>query len=145
RLDLAIDACRQMGRRLVIIGSGQNETRLRRLSGPNVQFLGWQPDDVIRDHLRRCRALLFPGEEDFGIVPVEAQACGAPVIAFGRGGAAETVVPPGGRAEPTGFLFAEQSADCLAEALAWFEAHAGNFAPTAARRQALRFNPRRFD
>ena len=58
-------------------------------------FLGWQSDEVIRDHFRRCRALLFPGEEDFGIVPVEAQACGTPVIAFGRGGAAETVIPPG--------------------------------------------------
>jgi glycosyltransferase involved in cell wall biosynthesis len=115
------------------------------LAGPDVTFVGWQSDEAIRDHLRRCRALLFPGEEDFGIVPVEAQACGAPVIAFGRGGAAETVIPPGGRAEPTGFLFAEQSADCLAEALAWFEAHAGDFAPTAARRQALRFNPRRND
>ena len=61
--------------------------------GPTVTFLGYQPDEAVRDHLRRCRALIFPGEEDFGIVPVEAQACGTPVIAFARGGAMETVVP----------------------------------------------------
>ena len=67
---------------LLIIGTGQDNHRLRALAGPTVRFLGWQPDPVVRDHLRRCRALLFPGEEDFGIVPVEAQACGAPVIAF---------------------------------------------------------------
>src|SRR5205823_14856301 len=102
RIDLAAAACRQLGRKLVVIGTGQDERRLRTLAGPGVTFLGWQPDAVIRDHLRRCRALLFPGEEDFGIVPVEAQACGAPVIALDRGGATETVVPPGGRREPTG-------------------------------------------
>jgi glycosyltransferase involved in cell wall biosynthesis len=145
RIDLAVSACRRLGRKLIVIGTGQDERRLRALAGPDVTFLGWQSDDSIRDHLRRCRALLFPGEEDFGIVPVEAQACGAPVIAFGRGGATETIVPPGGRADPTGLLFREQSADCLAEALTWFEAHAGDFAPAVARRQALRFNPRRFD
>jgi glycosyltransferase involved in cell wall biosynthesis len=145
RIDLAVSASRLLGRKLVVIGTGQDERRLRTLAGPDVTFLGWQADESIRDHLRRCRALLFPGEEDFGIVPVEAQACGTPVIAFGRGGAAETVVPPGGRAEPTGFLFREQSSDSLADAIAWFEAHAGDFAPAAARRQALRFNPRRFD
>jgi glycosyltransferase involved in cell wall biosynthesis len=145
RIDLAVDACRRLRRKLVVIGTGQDGRRLRSLAGPEVTFLGWQSDEAIRDHLRRCRALLFPGEEDFGIVPVEAQACGAPVIAFGRGGVGETVVPPGGRGEPTGFLFGEQSAECLAEAIAWFEAHAADFAPMAARRQALRFNPRRFD
>jgi glycosyltransferase involved in cell wall biosynthesis len=144
RLDLAIEACNRLGRELVVIGSGQDEARLKALAGPTVHFLGWQPDAVIRDHLRRCRALLFPGEEDFGIVPVEAQACGAPVIAFGRGGATETVVAPGGAAPPTGLFFAEQSADCLTAALADFEARAGAFDPAAARRQALRFNRRRF-
>src|SRR5204863_9011859 len=93
RLDLAVEACRRLRRPLVVIGSGQDEGRLRALAGPDVTFLGWQPDEVIREHFRRCKALLFPGEEDFGIVPVEAMACGAPVIAFGRGGATETVRP----------------------------------------------------
>jgi glycosyltransferase involved in cell wall biosynthesis len=144
RLDLAIAACRRMGRRLAIIGTGQDEARLRALAGPDVQLLGWQSDDVIRSYLRRCRALLFPGEEDFGIVPVEANACGTPVIAFGRGGATETIVPLGGRREPTGVWFEEQTADCLAEALGAFEKAAGHISPAAARRQALRFDRRRF-
>src|SRR5262249_40194113 len=114
------------------------------LAGPTVSFLGWQTDAVIRDHLRRCRALLFPGEEDFGIVPVEAQACGTPVIAFGRGGATETVVPPGGPREPTGVLFPEPTADRLADVLERFEAVRGDFHPAAARRQAQRFHQGRF-
>ncbi len=144
RIDLAIDACNRLGRHLVIIGEGQDETRLRSLAGPTVRFLGWQSDAVIRDHFRRCRALLFPGEEDFGIVPVEAQACGTPVIAFGRGGATETVIPLGGRREPTGLWFEEQSADSLIDAMSRFEVHAGQFEQAAARKQAVRFNQGRF-
>jgi glycosyltransferase involved in cell wall biosynthesis len=145
RIDLAIDACRRLKRRLVVIGSGQYQARLRGLAGPDVHFLGWQPDEVIRDHLRRCRALLFPGEEDFGIVPLEAQACGTPVIALGRGGATETVIPAGGRPEPTGLWFDEQSVHCLAEAISQFEARRHDFSPAAARRQALRFRMQRFE
>jgi glycosyltransferase involved in cell wall biosynthesis len=145
RIDLAVEACNRLGRHLVVIGTGQDERRLRVLAGPTVRILGWQPDEVIRDHLRRSRALLFPGEEDFGIVPVEAQACGTPVIAFGKGGAAETVLPPDGRQEPTGLLFEDQSVEGLADAIRRFEARAGDFAPAAARRQALRFTPQRFD
>ncbi len=145
RLDLALEACRRLQRKLVIIGTGQDERRLRALAGPDVTFLGWRPDVEIRDHLRRCRALLFPGEEDFGIVPVEAQACGTPVIAFGRGGATETVLPAGGRREPTGVWFPEPSVESLADAIDWFERHAGDFNPAACRRQALLFQARRFE
>jgi glycosyltransferase involved in cell wall biosynthesis len=145
RIDLAIEACNRLGRKLVIIGSGQDERRLRRLAGPGVHFLGWQPGEVIRDHFRRARALLFPGEEDFGIVPVEAQACGIPVLAFGRGGATETIVPLGGRREPTGIWFEEQDAACLVESMRFFETHAGDFSPVACRRQAQQFNTRRFE
>jgi glycosyltransferase involved in cell wall biosynthesis len=144
RLDLAVEACKKMGRRLVVIGTGQDERRLRTLAGPTVEFLGWQPDAVIRDRLRRCRALLFPGEEDFGIVPLEANACGTPVLAFERGGATETLLPVGRHREPTGLFFAEQDADCLIEAIGRFEQHRDAFAPAAARQQALHFNPRRF-
>jgi glycosyltransferase involved in cell wall biosynthesis len=144
RLDLAVTACHKLGRTLVVIGQGQDEKRLRALAGPRTHFLGWQPDEVIRDHYRRCRALLFPGEEDFGIVPVEAQACGAPVIAFGRGGATETIVPPERSREPTGLWFGEQSVECLAEAVALLERRPRDFAPAAARRQAQRFQARRF-
>ncbi len=144
RLDLAIATCNWLQLPLVVIGTGQDERRLKSLAGPTIRFLGWQSDEQIRDHLRRCRALLFPGEEDFGIVPVEAQACGAPVIAFGRGGATETVIPHGGRREPTGIFFGEQSVEALVEALTTFETHAGDFSSAAARRQALRFNAGRF-
>ncbi len=144
RIDLAIEACNALRRPLLLIGNGQDEARLRALAGPTIHFLGWQPNAVIRDHLRRCRALLFPGEEDFGIVPVEAQACGAPVLAYGRGGATETVVPPERRREPTGMWFHEQTVEALAETLVDFEKRRSLFSPTVARRQALRFNAPRF-
>lgn len=144
RLDLAIEVCHRLGRQLVVIGSGQDERRLRALAGPTIHFAGWQPDQAIRHHLRRCRALLFPGEEDFGIVPVEAQACGAPVLAFGRGGATETIVPPGGAAQPTGLWFEEQTAECLADAISAFEDRLDDFDPAAARANASRFNRQRF-
>jgi glycosyltransferase involved in cell wall biosynthesis len=144
RVDVAVAACGGLGRRLVVIGTGQDFRRLRGLAGPSVRFLGWQPDGVVRDHLRRCRALLFPGEEDFGIVPVEAQACGTPVIAYGRGGATETVIPPGSAREATGRWFGEQSPEALAAAVEAFEAEADSFNPEAARRNALGYARRRF-
>jgi glycosyltransferase involved in cell wall biosynthesis len=116
RFDLAIEACQQLNRKLIVIGSGQNAARLRKLAGPNVTFLGWQPDEVIRDHYRRARALLFPGEEDFGIVPLEAQACGCPVLAYGRGGATETVVNG-----ITGLFFKMQTVQSVMNAMEEFE------------------------
>ncbi len=144
RIDLAIEACNALRRPLLLIGNGQDEARLRALAGPTIHFLGWQPNAVIRDHLRRCRALIFPGEEDFGIVPVEAQACGAPVLAYARGGATETVVPPERRREPTGMWFHEQTVEVLAETLVDIEKRRALFSPAVARRQALRFNAPRF-
>jgi len=145
RIDLAIEACNRLRHRLVIIGSGQDEARLHSLAGPTVQFLGWQPDEAIRDHLRRCRALIFPGEEDFGIVPVEANACGTPVIAFGRGGATETIVPPGGREAPTGVWFMEQRVESLIDAIEDFSKSMSAFAPASLRRRALQFTASRFE
>jgi glycosyltransferase involved in cell wall biosynthesis len=93
RIDLAIEAFNRMGRRLVIVGEGQESRRLRRMAGPTIEFLGWCPNGEFAELLGRCRALIFPGEEDFGILPVEAMACGRPVIAYGKGGVTETVVP----------------------------------------------------
>jgi glycosyltransferase involved in cell wall biosynthesis len=145
RLDLAIAACNRLRRPLVIIGTGQDGARLKALAGPTVQFLGWQSNEVIREQLRRCRALLFPGEEDFGIVPVEAQACGTPVIAFGRGGVTETTVATAGRREPTALWFAEQQVECVVEAIEQFERRAGEFRPEACRRSALRFTAERYE
>jgi glycosyltransferase involved in cell wall biosynthesis len=114
RIDQAVAACVASGRRLTVIGEGPERSRLAAMAGPTVRFLGWQPDDVIRSHYRSCRALLFPGEEDFGIVPVEALACGTPVIALGRGGAAETIDASVGR------TYSEPTAAALRETLdAW--------------------------
>jgi glycosyltransferase involved in cell wall biosynthesis len=145
RIELAIAACNQLQRHLLIIGHGPEELKLRALAGPTVHFAGWQPDEVIRDHLQRCRALLFPGEEDFGIVPLEAMACGAPVIAYGRGGATETVVPWGATGDPTGLWFMEPNAESLAEAMTQMETLWRDFAPQLCRRQALRFSKERFE
>jgi glycosyltransferase involved in cell wall biosynthesis len=149
RLDTAITACNRLQQKLVIIGTGQDEKRLRGLAGPTVHFLGWQSNTVVRDHLRRARALLFPGEEDFGIVPVEAMACGTPVIALCRGGAMETVVganhASGRPTEPTGLFFFEPSTECLIEAIQEFERCSSNFDPATARRQAQQFSTPRFE
>ena len=112
RIDLAIEACRRAGAKLRIAGEGPERARLERLAGGQVEFTGWLDDAGIRDEYRRALAVLLPGEEDFGIVPVEAQACGRPVVAYGRGGARETV-----RENETGVFFDRPDADALAAAL----------------------------
>jgi glycosyltransferase involved in cell wall biosynthesis len=116
RPDLAVKAFNALGKRLVVIGGGEMLDDLRREARSNVELIGPQPFDRLKDHYMRCRALIFPGEEDFGMVPVEAMASGRPVIAFGRGGATETVVD-----SVTGVLFAKQTVDDLAEAVARLE------------------------
>jgi glycosyltransferase involved in cell wall biosynthesis len=145
RIELAVQACNQSRRKLLIIGSGPQRKHLARLAGPNVTLLGWQPDEVIRDHYRRCRALLFPGLEDFGIVPVEAQACGAPVIAFGQGGATETTVAANEHSPASSVLFEEQTVESLLGAIDWFERHPRQFAPELARKSAERFTLQRYE
>jgi glycosyltransferase involved in cell wall biosynthesis len=131
RIDQAVAACTESGRRLIVIGEGPEKARLQAMAGPTVRFLGWQRDQVIGDYYRSCRALLFPGEEDFGIVPIEALACGAPVIALGRGGVPETVDDSVGRiySEPT-------SAGLLAAIDAWESAGCPQD-PAEARERAL--------
>jgi len=146
RVDQAISACRRLGRELVVIGGGQHRGKLARTAPPNVTFLGPVSDETIRDHYRRAQALLYPGEEDFGIVPVEAMACGCPVIAYGAGGALETVVDVGSAdsAAPTGLLYAFQTLDGLASAIERFEACRHQFDPAAMARWADRFSEDRF-
>ncbi len=115
RLDLAIEACEKLGRRLVVVGTGPEAERLRpgcEKRGAAVEFAGYLPDQRIGEHYRKARGLLFPGEEDFGIVPVEAMAHGCPVIAYGVGGAAESVIDG-----KTGVLFGQQSVASLAAAM----------------------------
>jgi glycosyltransferase involved in cell wall biosynthesis len=112
RIDLAIEACHRVGAQLRIAGDGPERPRLERLAGAAVTFLGPLVGESLRDEYRRAQAILMPGEEDFGIVPVEAQACGRPVVAYGRGGALETVVDG-----ETGVLFTELTAEALGAAL----------------------------
>lgn len=112
RVDLAVQACTESGRRLLVVGAGTGLDRLQAVAGPSVTFLGWQSDEAIRNLYRRCRYLLFPGEEDFGIVPLEAMACGAPVIAYRRGGLTETLAE-----NVSGLFFDAQTPDALNDAI----------------------------
>ncbi len=112
RISLAVEAFNRSGKALRIVGSGPLLRRLRRMARPNVQFLGWQPDDEVRRLYQTARGLVFPGHEDFGLVPVEAQACGCPVIAYGKGGVTESVV-----AGETGIFFQDRTPEALREAV----------------------------
>lgn len=144
RFDLAVAACTKLGRKLIVIGTGQQEKQLKAMAGPTVTFLGWQSDEVIRDHYRRAKALLFPAEEDFGIVPVEAQSCGCPAIAYGRGGATETIRPVGTN-DATGLFFEEQTIDAMIAAIEQFEQLSDRFDPRQCRRNALQFRKQRYE
>ena len=157
RVDAAVEAFGRLGRPLKVVGEGQDFERVRAMGKPNVEFLGWQDNETIRELYAGCRALIFPGEEDFGITPLEAQACGRPVLALGAGGALETVVgvnakeyetPPGfipwteagdREVEPTGMFFSCSEATYIEEAVLAFEKMEKRFSPEASRRQAERF------
>jgi glycosyltransferase involved in cell wall biosynthesis len=139
RVDLAVDACTRLGRPLVVIGTGPLLADIRRRAGACVRILGWQSDEVVRDHLRRCRALLFCGEEDFGLTPVEAMAAGRPVIAYRAGGATETVVEPA-----TGLFFNQPTPEDLVQAIRAFERADGVLLPSAIQDHARRFGVQAF-
>lgn len=138
RIDLAIEACRRVGLRLVVAGAGRDESRLRSLAGAGVTLLGWVPDEELAGLINGCRMFLFPGLEDFGIAPVHAMACGKPVIAFAGGGSLDTIVDGG-----TGLHFKELTADSMVSALRRFDDV--TFAPGPIRAHAERFNTRRFE
>jgi glycosyltransferase involved in cell wall biosynthesis len=145
RVDLILKAfARLPDRRLFVIGDGPDRAELARHCPPNVTLLGWQPDDVVDSYLGAARAFVFAAHEDFGISPVEAQACGTPVIAFGRGGATETVQGARTSSEPTGVLFPEQTAQSLADGVREFESTATRISSEACRRWAERFSEARF-
>jgi hypothetical protein len=144
RIPLIVEAFAGMpDRRLVVIGDGPEMPAVRAAAGPNVTVLGYQERAVVVDYMRRARAFVFAAEEDFGITPLEAQAAGTPVIAFGRGGALETIVadPPGSR---TGVFFGEQSVASIQAAVAEFEQLSPAISPAACRENALRFSGERF-
>ncbi|MFN7956221.1 MAG: glycosyltransferase [bacterium] len=145
-VDLAIEAFRASGRKLVVVGRGQDERKLRAAAGPEVSFLGWVDASTLRDLYGRCRAFLHPAEEDFGIAPVEAQAMGAPVVGAARGGLLETVrdLGTGEGGAATGLLFEPLTAEALRDAIDRFEHGAAAFDPVAIRGHALRFSRHAF-
>ena len=145
RMPMIVEAFSRMPqRRLVVIGDGPDMDKVRAAAGPNVTVLGFQSDAVLVDHMQRARAFVFAAEEDFGITPVEAQACGTPVIAYGRGGSLETVRGRGHPSRRTGLFFDTQTVDAVIEAVASFEALPVPIRPEVCRAHAEQFSPARF-
>jgi glycosyltransferase involved in cell wall biosynthesis len=141
RVDLAVAAANRLGRRLLVVGTGPEAGRLRAAAGPTVEFLGWRSDEEVADLYARCRAVLFPGVEDYGIVPLEAAASGRPTIAFARGGVLETMIGLGwSGAPPTAVFFDAQTEDGLVGAIGVFEAAEHRFEPAALRARAAQFD-----
>ena len=149
RVDLAIQACGRLGRRLRVVGEGSQYKFLRRIAGPETEFLGHLGDNDLQECYAHCRALIFPGEEDFGMVPVEAQSFGRPVIAYAKGGATETVLgfSNDNSIKPevsTGLFFEHQSAESLGEAIRQFELVEHLFDPKFIQHSVGHFGEARF-
>ncbi len=141
KISLIVKAFAQMPHaHLVVIGDGPDFRKIKALAGPNVTLMGYQPSEILKQKMQRARAFIYAAEEDFGIVPVEAQACGTPVIAFGKGGSLETVID-----NQTGLFFAEQTTDRIVEAVDRFEKMIDCFEPHTIRRNAERFSRARFN
>jgi glycosyltransferase involved in cell wall biosynthesis len=144
RIDLIVEAFTEMpDKKLVVIGNGPDFEKIRAKAGANVSLLGYQPFEVVKDHLQRACAFVFAAEEDFGIAPLEAQACGTPVIAYRKGGTAETIQGLES-ATPTGVFFEEQTAASLKAAVHAFEEHSDAISFKDCRENAIRFGPERF-
>ncbi|HEY1998048.1 glycosyltransferase family 4 protein [Paraburkholderia sp.] len=144
RVDLIVEAFATMPhRKLFVIGDGPEMAAIRAKAGPNVTILGYQPFAILKDYMQRAKAFVFAAEEDFGIVALEAQACGTPVVAYGKGGALETVVPLG-EARPTGVYFSHQSVVAVQDAIERFELQRTLFSPAACRANAERFSAATF-
>ena len=139
RADLAVNAFNKLGKRLVVIGEGEQFEKLKKIAKANIELMGWQPFSTIQEYYAKCRALVFPGKEDFGIVTVESMASGRPVIAFGGGGALETVIQ-----NKTGIFFDYQTEESLIKAINYFENNEQIFLPEACIEQAKKFSSIRF-
>lgn len=140
KMDLIVEAFSKMlDKKLIVIGDGPDFAKIKAKAGKNVELMGYQPFAVLKEKMQHAKAFVFAAEEDFGITPVEAQACGTPVIAFGKGGALETVVD-----DVTGTFFAEQTVESIVEAVNHFEAKNGGYEPKACRENAEKFSNERF-
>jgi glycosyltransferase involved in cell wall biosynthesis len=145
RMPVIIEAFNNMpDRRLVVVGDGPEFSKVKQMAGSNIKVLGYRQKSELCDLMRRARAFVFAAEEDFGIMPVEAQACGTPVIAFGKGGVTETIMPLGNGTRPTGLFFPQQSAASIQQAVEQFESNADQFLPENCRANAERFSTERF-
>lgn len=151
RVDIIVEAFSRSGHPLVVIGDGPALGKIMKQAKKNIQFMGHLKDDVLRIYLEKARALIYAAEEDFGIVPVEAQACGTPVIAFGQGGVTETVVPlkrglgsSSQSSPPTGIFFELQTPDSLIDAVKEFESHEDEFDAETIRNNVVKFETERF-
>lgn len=144
RIDLIVETFATMpDRRLIVIGEGPEAKKLTRPTLPNVEFLGYQPTEIVSQYMQKARAFVFAALEDFGIVLLEAQACGTPVIAFGKGGPAE-IVNGLDSSSPTGILYKEQTVPALQSAILQFETNNNQITPKACRENALRYTPEKF-
>lgn len=139
RIDLAIEACNKLGKKLVIVGKGGEEKNLRKIAGPTIEFKGFVSDEELEELYLNAKAFFFPGDEDFGITPVEAQSAGLPVLAYGKGGALETVIDG-----KTGLFFSEQTADSLAKCIKEFEEKGVSYTKKQIREHSLQFSTERF-
>lgn len=135
KVDLAVQLFNKIGRRLVVIGEGPERKYLEDIAGENIDFLGFKNDETVKEYMENCRGLIFPGEEDFGIVPVEAMACGKPVLAYGKGGALESIV-----AGKTGEFFYEPTVESMEDGLARLMYNERFYKPHTIRKHALEFS-----
>lgn len=140
RIDLAVELFNRLGKRLVVIGTGPEEKRLRKMAANNVDFLGYKPDDVVKEYFENCRAFIFPGEDDFGIAPVEAMACGKPVLGLRKGGLTETMVPG-----VTGEFFEELTLESMEAGLTQLLIHEKGYSPKKIAEHAQQFSEKAFE
>lgn len=140
KIDLIVEAFSKTNKKLVVIGTGPDMDKIKAKAGKNIQLMGYQSDEVMIDMMQKAKAFIFAAEEDFGITPVEAQACGTPVICLGKGGTKETVIDM-----QTGVHFMEQTVNALLKAIDKFENNIENFEPKEIRKNALRFSKKRFE
>jgi len=140
RVDLAVELFNKIGRRLVIIGDGKHRKYLESIAGDNIDFLGFKSDEVVRDYMQNCRALIFPGEEDFGMTPLEAMASGKPVLAYGKGGCTESII-----SGKTGEFFFDQNVESMEDGLGRLLYNEKFYRPNTIRRHATQFSREIFE